>query len=171
MQFGTLQNYVEEQISRWNLPDLQEQTDAQAEADCFTELPRNDSLNFVPNVAHVNWFTKESEIFLFHNLLSLLSIQRIMKPDKIYFRYNVQPTGKYWTEALRKVPKLILKHVNPPKILLGTKLASPSYETSHSDADRIKVMLECGGIFMDLDIIILKSLEPLRKYPTTIGRL
>ena len=150
----------------YDLENLQIPTDQ----DPFVPLKLDDSKQVVPNVAHVNWFTDKPKTFLFHNLLSLLSIHRMMKPEKIYFRHNCKPTGKYWLEALRKVPNLILKRVDPPKKLFGVKLKRPAYETSNSDADRIKVMLESGGVFLDLDVLILKSLEPLRKYPTTIGK-
>jgi hypothetical protein len=125
----------------------------------------------VPNYAHFIWYANKPKELQFHHLLSLLSTQKVMKAEKIYLHHNMEPVGPYWEEAKKKIPNLILQHRDPPTSMFGVKLKAPAFETSHSNADRIKVIQEYGGVYLDFDVLITNPLEPLRVYPTTLGEL
>ena len=43
------------------------------------------------------------------------------------------------------------------------------YETDYSDYDKVKIMMETGGIYLDFDVMVIKDFDPLRKYKCTIG--
>lgn len=58
----------------------------------------------------------------------------------------------------------------PPENLFGEKVKEPFYYTSHSNVDRVKVLMEYGGIYLDFDVLVTKPFDDLRKYPCTIGR-
>ena len=137
-----------------------------------TVMPPMDGSEFVvPNIAHFTWYTQLPKEFLFHHLLSILSVYRMMKAEKIYFHCNFQPVGKYWDEARSKVPNLIIKGVDPPKSLFGVDLKARVNDATDSDADRLRILQEYGGLYIDLDVLILRSLDPLRRFPTTLGKL
>ena len=43
------------------------------------------------------------------------------------------------------------------------------FETDYSNYDKIKAVMETGGIYLDLDVMVVKSFDPLRKYECTLG--
>ena len=47
--------------------------------------------------------------------------------------------------------------------------AQPMFYTSHSNVDRLKVLSEYGGIYLDLDVLVTKSFDDLRRYVCTVG--
>ena len=49
--------------------------------------------------------------------------------------------------------------------------STPSlHYTSHSNVDRVKVLMEYGGIYLDLDVLVTQPLDDLCRYPCTLGR-
>ena len=43
------------------------------------------------------------------------------------------------------------------------------YETDYSDFDKVKIIMERGGIYLDFDVMVVKSFDPLRKFNCTLG--
>ena len=122
----------------------------------------------VPNVVHVTWFySKEKLTFRFHMFISLLSAYKNIQPSAIMFWYNNEPTGYWWSEILRRIPVIRMCHREAPTSIYGHKVSVPEHQ---SDIVRLEVLMKYGGIYMDLDMIILKSFDPLRVYELTMGR-
>ncbi|XP_077999718.1 uncharacterized protein LOC144452492 [Glandiceps talaboti] len=120
----------------------------------------------VPNIAHFIWFTCHE--FNFINLLSVISVYKIMKPDTIRFHTNCEPTGKWWEEA-KIIPTLHITVRDPPKAVFG-KTLNPDFPEHWSDVARMEILLNSGGVYFDTDIFVVASLEPLRKYDYVVGR-
>ncbi|XP_077868807.1 uncharacterized protein LOC144359489 [Saccoglossus kowalevskii] len=135
-------------------------------------ITTNDSIRHdeavVPNIAHYIWFGENLE-FRFDHLISLLSAHRIMKAEKILFHTNNEPYGEYWEEAKRTIEVLEVIYRDPPKSVFQLSLGS-SFNQHSSDVARLEILLEYGGIYMDLDVIVVSSLEPLRHYDFVMGR-
>ena len=53
----------------------------------------------------------------------------------------------------------------PPKKVLKTIY----HDTDYSDFDKVKILIEQGGIYLDLDVMVIKSFDDLRRYPCTLG--
>ena len=88
----------------------------------------------------------------------------------IYFHTNKEPTGDYWEEA-KKIPTLRVNHRDPPTSLFGESIKPPKFYTSHSNVDRVKILQEYGGIYLDLDVFVTKGFDELRrKHPCFIGQ-
>ena len=122
----------------------------------------------VPKVVHVTWFySKEKLTFRFHMFISLLSAYKYIQPSAIMFWYNNEPTGYWWSEILRRVPVIKMCHREAPTSIYGHKVSVPEHQ---SDIVRLEVLMKYGGIYMDLDMVILKSFDPLRVYELTMGR-
>ncbi|XP_077867480.1 uncharacterized protein LOC144356687 [Saccoglossus kowalevskii] len=139
---------------------------------CKEELSLPDNVAYhektvVPNIAHYVWFGNLS--FRFDHLISLLSAHRVMKATKIMFHTNCEPNGTFWEEAKLTIPTLEIKYRKPPKTIFGYSLEK-SKVFHLTDIARLEVLLEYGGIYMDCDVIVVQSLEPLRHYDYVMGR-
>ncbi len=122
----------------------------------------------VPNIVHYIWFNTEPRPLQFHHMLSILSAHKILNPEVVYFHTNMEPTGTYW-ERVRSLPKLKVMYRDPPITLFGEKVKEPYYYTSHSNVDRVKILQEYGGIYLDFDVLVTRPFDDLRKHVCTIG--
>ena len=129
----------------------------------------NQSKTFqVPNIVHYIWYNEEPRPLEFHHMLSILSADKFIKPDVIYFHTNNPPIGKYW-ERVKRLKRLKINKRQPPLEAFGETIKTPLYYTSHSNVDRILVLMEYGGIYMDFDFIAVNSFDPLRRHVCTVG--
>jgi hypothetical protein len=73
----------------------------------------------------------------------------------VYFHYHYEPSG-FWWETIK--PKLTLHQVSIPESIFG----NPIHHFAHkADVIRLEVLLEYGGIYLDLDTICVRPLAPL----------
>ena len=122
----------------------------------------------IPNNVHYVWYSDTKKEFRFQQYLSVLSVHKFQKPDNIYFHTNNPPSGKYWDEILKLKEFIVVKRDRPRKIF-GKKLDKAAYETSDSNISRVKILLESGGIYLDTDIWLIRSLDPLRIHDCVLG--
>ena len=122
----------------------------------------------VPNKVHYVWYADKNVNFTFQQYLSVLSVHRFQKPDGIFFHTNMPPSGEYWNETL-KIPKFYVVNRKRPKEIFGVQMKKPVFETSDSDISRVKILMEEGGIYLDTDVWVIRSLDPLRKYDCVMG--
>ncbi|XP_074652874.1 uncharacterized protein LOC141907196 [Tubulanus polymorphus] len=120
----------------------------------------------VPNIMHYTWYHPTKLRWRFHHLISILSAQRFIKPDRIYFWYEKLPRGSLWRQTLAKVPNIKMMYRPAPRKIFGHVVRVPEHKT---DIVRLEAVMKYGGIYTDLDVVILKSFDPLRKYNTTMG--
>ncbi len=95
--------------------------------------------------------------------LSIVSTAKIQRPDAIYFHYAFEPAGIWWERAR---PYLKLNRITPPSNIFGVELIHPAHR---ADVVRLQVLLESGGIYVDSDVLSLRSFEPLRNHPCVLG--
>ena len=122
----------------------------------------NDSRG-IPNIVHYVWyFKKEMQFYMF---LSMISIIRYVRPCLILFHGEYLPYGKYWDYIIRIYPNVV--HVKRPRPLdiFGIKI---SHHEHSGDIMRMDALMELGGMYFDTDVIVLRDLEPLRKYDMTL---
>lgn len=118
----------------------------------------------VPNVVHYIWYAdKDLGYFQF---ISFMSALRFMKPCLFLIHGMYIPRGKYWNYFVSISPNIIHVVREKPTIVFGQKLA---YEEHASDIMRIEALKMYGGVYLDFDEIVLRPLEPLRKYEYTQG--
>eukprot|EP01083_Nonionella_stella_P276374 939055_1 len=121
--------------------------------------------NLVPNIAH--WIIKGGEISFFQ-FLSLKSIRKFMNPDVLLVHadepYSLR--GQWWDEAVATLN--ITLRASPTNIadIGGFPV---KYGAHKSDFIRLLALMNYGGLYIDTDVWLLKSIEPLRKYPITLG--
>lgn len=120
----------------------------------------------VPRIVHIIWFTPDDPDFKFVHSASMLSIQRFIEPNRIVFWHDDEPTGTWWKFIRMHIPNLELRKCVPPSQVFGNKIRSPEHQ---SDVARLQILIRYGGIYLDLDTIVLKSFENLMAYPVTMG--
>ncbi|XP_070532906.1 uncharacterized protein [Ptychodera flava] len=121
----------------------------------------------VPNLVHFIWFSCHP--FKFGNLISMLSVHRIMKAESIHFYTDCEPSGEWWDEAKNLIPTLkVINRTRPLEVF--NKTLNPRWPEHSADVARLQILLEQGGVYLDLDVIVVAPLEPLRYYEYVVGR-
>ena len=82
------------------------------------------------------------------------------------FWYEFHPQGYWWTRILQRVPHIIMNYRKAPESIFGNKIMVAEHR---SDVVRLEVLMKYGGIYLDLDVIVLKSFDPILRYATTMG--
>mmetsp|Transcript_21698 Transcript_21698/g.37271 ORF Transcript_21698/g.37271 Transcript_21698/m.37271 type:complete len:214 (-) Transcript_21698:31-672(-) len=82
----------------------------------------------------------------------------------MYLYYKYRPKGFWW--ELSK-PYLDLVKVQLPGNIYGRKVSHMSHR---ADVLRLQLLLEKGGIYMDMDIITLKDFGPLLRHEFVMGQ-
>ncbi|KAL4235990.1 hypothetical protein ACF0H5_004378 [Mactra antiquata] len=112
----------------------------------------------VPNVVHYVWYKRGELSFV--PFLSLLGVIRFVKPCVIVF-HGAAPYGKYWDAFTYLWPRVILLKRKAPTTIFNKPLG---YVEHASDIMRIEALINYGGIYMDTDTILVKSVDKLRNY-------
>ena len=130
----------------------------------------------VPNIVHFVWLWDKPEPYKFRQLLGGLSVVRVLKPCAIVFwNAGFLPTGPWWEEFVGNITAAATKfgtlfftpNITTPQVIADKKV---SYEAHKSDIVRLYAIKYFGGIYLDFDVIALKSFAPLRCYDMTMGR-
>jgi hypothetical protein len=95
--------------------------------------------------------------------LSIKSAIVINKPDKVYFHYQYEPEGEWWSKAKEL---LTLNKITAPKNFLGNELCHVAHQ---ADVIRLQVLKEFGGVYLDLDTICVKPIHDLYHHKTVFG--
>lgn len=141
---------------------LEVQLETPSRSDQFKELTMAKQVKLVsagssiPKIVHFVYGLRDPNptLDLIH-YLSIKSAHDRIKPDKIMFHYHHKPIGDYFERAL---PMLTLNQVN----MIETIFDKPVSHYAHkADVVRLQVLQEYGGIYLDLDVISLKSLDHL----------
>jgi len=118
----------------------------------------------IPNIIHFVYGLEEQEYdFLFAYYLSILSAKLINNPDKIYFHYTHEPTGKWWDETQKLVES---NKVYPPTTLGGKPIRQLAHK---ADKVRLEVLESCGGIYFDIDTICVSPYKHLLDHRCVIA--
>nr|CAD7260476.1 unnamed protein product [Timema shepardi] len=90
-------------------------------------------------------------------------------PERLIIHCDTNITGYYWS-VLSSLPasntSLELKYMAKPTHVFGQPLSSVFHA---SDVERILLLMEWGGIFLDTDMLVLRSLDTFRHYEMVVG--
>ena len=142
---------------------LQKPSSHKSKTDCTSPV--------VPNIVHLVWLYESEHTFSFIALLSGLSIVRIIKPCVILFWYDGHnPIGEYWNQFTGNASQagipIHMLTITTPKSVGGTVFGWKEHRSSFV---RMHVIQTFGGIYMDTDVLAIRSLHSLRCYNTTMG--
>lgn len=119
----------------------------------------------VPNVVHYISFGKEKK-WTFNQMLSVKSAFTKIKPEVIYFHCENEPTGSWWIYVKENIKTLKVVNVKAPETIFNQSIIVPSHK---ADVYRLKILQKYGGIYLNSNIIVLKSFDQFRRYNFTLG--
>ena len=114
----------------------------------------------IPNVIH--YMTLDNKEMTFLEWLAIRSAIHYLQPDKVYLHGEAEPVGE-WYRKLREHHSTVVRfHLIPvPK---QTIFGMPLERMAHrSDFLRLAILYCYGGVYMDTDILVLRSFDDLRK--------
>ncbi|OZJ02008.1 hypothetical protein BZG36_04863, partial [Bifiguratus adelaidae] len=105
----------------------------------------------VPNIVHFVYGLRdpEPELDMIH-YFAIQSAHDVLKPDIIYFHYHYLP-----------------KSVDIPTMIFDRSIQNYAHR---ADIVRLEALLEFGGIYLDMDILVLKSFESLMQEQVVMGQ-
>lgn len=112
----------------------------------------------IPNVFHfVFGLREQTEPFHLMYYLCLASCLEVNRPDALHFHYHHEPHGEWWE---RIKPKLVLRRIDPERFVEDYHYADPAiaaFRYAHlADFARLRILLEEGGIYADIDSLFLR---------------
>ena len=130
----------------------------------FNNVTGSKSL-IVPNIIHFIQFDQRTIRFI--HFICICSAFYNHNPLALYLHTNVNIQGKYFN-ILKKVlgETLKVKHLEKPSHVFGQKLSSVQHS---ADVARIKVLMKFGGIILDEDVFVIRSLNRFRHFEVVIG--
>lgn len=122
----------------------------------------------IPNIIHfifglVDDFGKKP--FSIIHYLAIKSADEINKPDNIYLYYNFLPTGYWWDRVINE-DLIELVSIDNFSDIFGNKLRHYAHK---ADVLRLMILIEYGGIYLDIDTICLKPLNPFLSNNCSMG--
>lgn len=119
----------------------------------------------IPKIVHFVYGMKDENPQLdLIQYLSIKSAQEIINPEKIYLHYHYLPTGE-WFDLIR--PLLTLRQVDIPTKIFGNLV---DHYAHRADVVRLEALKEFGGIYLDLDVIMMKSIDHLLDEEFAMGQ-
>ncbi|XP_054287183.1 uncharacterized protein LOC129003016 [Macrosteles quadrilineatus] len=125
----------------------------------------------IPNYVHFVKFRYDS--FNFIHFICVLAAFKHQRPEKLFIHTDVEEfRGKYWqillqTPGFREV--LILNRIQLRQEVFGQPL-NPEWRLYHGgDVARLEIMRKYGGIYVDNDSYLIRSLDDLRRYEMVVA--
>ena len=126
--------------------------------------------NIVPNVVH--YVVLDNPYMDFNHFLSVKSVLKNQNPNQIIIHCNCDDLkGSYWSKLTTVSQtadnrRIVVRKIRKPETIFGKKLSSVYHM---SDIVRIEIMMTFGGIFLDNDVYVVKSLDRFRRFEFSIG--
>ena len=113
----------------------------------------------IPNVVHFCYFWPEANFnFPLYGYVAVASAHKFLKPERINF-FIADDVGEPANEWWRRTKTLVtVNRVRPPREIHGNKLVHVAHK---ADVFRLQMLLEFGGIYLDLDTVCKRSFDKL----------
>jgi hypothetical protein len=126
------------------------------------------SQNIVPNLVHLIYFKKST--LKFEEMINIFSIYFNHRPDLIYIHCDTCSfSGKYWDQLKSCTGLWNLIRINQipeTSTIFGVKFG---WIQHRADIYRLLVLMNYGGIYLDNDVYVIKSLAKYFKYEMTVS--
>lgn len=125
----------------------------------------------VPNYVHFIKFGQQE--FTFPQCVCVLAALKHQKPNKLFIHTDMNEfKGKYW-DVLINSPGfkevLVVEKIALPKQIFNQTLRKIWLKYHGGDVARMKILLKYGGIYLDSDSYIVRSLNDFRRFEFTLG--
>ncbi|GJQ15756.1 hypothetical protein GpartN1_g7547.t1 [Galdieria partita] len=120
----------------------------------------------VPDTVHFIFGLREDfdgKPFGIVQFLSVLSVKLRLNPTNMILHYAFEPCSIWWNATKEMVT---LRKVTAPTHICGRPLFSAAHR---ADYLRLEILHEFGGIYVDMDVLVLKPFHFLRQYDFSLG--
>ncbi|KDR23404.1 uncharacterized protein LOC110838366 isoform X1 [Zootermopsis nevadensis] len=120
----------------------------------------------IPNIIHFLFFGESRISYV--AAVCVLAAFKNQHPEKILVHTDVDSfRGPHW-EKLKNTPNLTIEvhKIQMPNEIFGQKI---NHVWHAGDVTRIKILMDYGGIFLDNDSYLVRSLDCFRKYEMALG--
>ncbi|XP_067123869.1 uncharacterized protein [Centruroides vittatus] len=118
----------------------------------------------VPDVVHYVRFRNPKLNFV--DMINIKSVYINHKPSEIVIHCDCHNlTGKYW-DMVKDIPGLRVQYKKIPTYIFGKRLSSVYHS---SDIARLQILMKYGGVFLDSDVYVVKSLHYYRRFEFALG--
>ena len=121
----------------------------------------------IPNIIHFIFGLKSDfggKGFSYIHYLAVVTAWKVNQPEKMFLHYAYEPSGEWWDKAK---PYLTLNQVVPPKEIFGRPLKHFAHQ---ADVLRLEMLMQHGGIYLDMDVVCINSFGPLLRKGFVMGR-
>ncbi|WWD19073.1 hypothetical protein CI109_103531 [Kwoniella shandongensis] len=122
-----------------------------------------DAVHYVYGLKPLEGGRTKGEELPYYAYLAMRSALVNLRPKVIYFHYQHLPTGPWWDLIS---PHLTLIETQVPDTIYGRPL---SHFAHKADVLRLLMMKYTGGIYLDIDVFVIKPFDDLLYFPTTLG--
>ena len=128
----------------------------------------------VPNIIHFIHYNKNSQLN-FIDYVVLIAAMRNHQPDMFYYHtdiVNYKFVGKYWDWVKKDQSlwsRIQIKYLQAPTEIFGQKLNEEWRFFHGGDIGRIHVLMQYGGIYLDNDAYVIRSLDKYRKFECVLN--
>lgn len=131
--------------------------------------------NIVPDIVHYILF--DYHRISYSNMLSLLSVIRIHRPESIWIHCDcdeIEADDPNWARVLRavnatEITTIRILRTEKPTEINGIKIRKEHANFHASDITRYRLMRQYGGIYLDNDVFVCRPLHEFRKYEFTLN--
>ncbi|CAM9611235.1 unnamed protein product, partial [Ectocarpus fasciculatus] len=120
----------------------------------------------VPNIVHLV-FIHDGPMYPY-SFVNFLAVMHHLKPEAIYVHCYTEPTGPYWKRIKSIAP--IKVHTLVGNLSIHGISPKPNDYAHQSDIVRLTALIEHGGIYLDTDVLIMKSLDRFKYNSMTMGQ-
>jgi len=114
----------------------------------------------IPNIVHM--IKLDDRPLTQYTFLGILTIFSKIKPKILFLHSIYEPHGHFWSLLVSEyADRLFIMKINEP-ISIFSHLPKAKDYAHKSDIVRMNILKQMGGIYIDTDIIILKSFDDLR---------
>jgi hypothetical protein len=119
----------------------------------------------IPNIVHFIFFNEppRPQPFALYHFLAIESALRWLRPSSLRFYTSNAPYGPFWERLQGRIEVV---HVERPIQVFGRPLGHYAHQ---ADVTRLDVLIEYGGIYLDLDTIVRRSFAPLLNHRAVMG--
>lgn len=108
------------------------------------------------DIFHFVYLSSPNFPFVMMHYLSVKTAHSLNHPSKIFIYVNEEPIDNIWWDRVKQIAQPVI--VTPPKFICKTSI----WANQHiCDLMRIHILERFGGVYMDLDVLSLKSVKPL----------
>lgn len=116
----------------------------------------------IPNIVHYVYINERP--WKLHHYLSVKSALVKAKADRVHVWLDKEPTGEWWEKTK---PLVELHFITAPEEIFDIPITQPAHK---SDVIRLQVLIECGGIYADTDVIFKKPFTDLLDNKFVMGQ-